>query len=267
MNKFCPNCGAKIKPDDRFCPNCGYDLTKFKQKQSNLTDDTSGSEKPSPEKPKQEPKQPTEEPQPTPSRESYQEESHPNNHSHNAIIVILIIIIICLAGGIWYFYQQNQSTDYQPNSSNNTQTSTSTNSTNDLTTSIGPKQTAAAITYYAAHHGDDSWKALLDGNSDLTVKLDSSDDDLSKLSEPGADMAYEVYGYHDVDSDDDTEFVYTLDKDNTVHIYRISDGLGDSDDNNDPVESVSKSSIINWLNSHHDADKVKSLSNNVEIQQ
>lgn len=26
--KFCPKCGAKVKPDAKFCPHCGYQLTK-----------------------------------------------------------------------------------------------------------------------------------------------------------------------------------------------------------------------------------------------
>ncbi|MFC6253104.1 DUF6574 domain-containing protein [Secundilactobacillus hailunensis] len=26
---FCPNCGAKLKPNAKFCTNCGYDLTHF----------------------------------------------------------------------------------------------------------------------------------------------------------------------------------------------------------------------------------------------
>lgn len=259
MKKFCPNCGARIQPGDKFCPHCGYDLSKIEEDDHH-----------------QKAQEPSTQPQAQAERrEQYHE---PNHQKHSTLMIVLIVVVIVIGMGGFLMYRHQTSTSNNAANSNSTsQTSNNqnTNTGNDsnnstenedkISSSIGPKETVAAITIYAAHHGNHDWQALLDHNSDLTVRLDSDDDDLDKLNEPGAGMAYEVFGYHDVDSDDDTDFVYTLSKDDTVNIYKIDDGFDDSDGNLDPVESVSKSSIIHWLNDHGYADKVKSMTNNVEM--
>lgn len=255
MKKFCPNCGKKIQPDDKFCPHCGYDLTSIDADEPQSQDS------------------------PQSTRAERREQQPNNHHQRNLIITIIVVVLIIVIGGLWFMHQQqsnstnnstsssssSQTTNQASNANNNSSSNNDDDNEDKISSSIGPKETVAAITVYAANHGSQDWKALLDNNSDLTVKLDSDNDDLSKLNEPGAGMAYEVFGYHDVDSDDDTEFVYTLSKDNTVNIYKIDDGFDDSDGNLDPVESVSKSSIINWLNHNGYADKVKSMTDNVDM--
>lgn len=141
--------------------------------------------------------------------------------------------------------------------------STHENST-DLTTNIGPKETAAAIIYYAAQSGVSDWKGVLNTSDGVTIKLSTDEDLLNSLASPGQGMAYLVYGYHDVDSDDETDFVYTIDKDDTVNIYTLPNDY-DSDDTYSPIASISKADLVDYLNDHRQGNAVQSFKDKVII--
>lgn len=269
--KYCPNCGKELPKGAQFCTNCGY----------HLADATV------PKTPAHDTKvQSTEHPH---IQESASHTTTVNNRNkqhkpHHWLGWLIAIVLLLVVGGFWFFGNQNNKNTTAPASSSSAEQSSTTgnvgtqssstgnessavssNSTSGkLTTDIGPKNTAAAVTYYAAQNGVSHWKGVLNTTDGITVQLSTDDDLLNALSEPGQGMAYLVYGYHDVDSGDDTDFVYTIDKDNTVHIYTLPNDF-DSDKTYDPEMTISKQDMVNYLNDHNDAGNVAKLSNKVDI--
>lgn len=242
---FCPKCGARVEKTAKFCPKCGFDLRKIKTTASQSDDRTVV-------KPRQHKK-----------------------ISWKIPAVILGIVIILVAGFFVYQnHQEQESTATNQNSgsqysatpsinSSNTNSSTTGNSSS-LAADIGPKGTTAAITYYAAKTGIGNWSGVLNENDGITVKLSTDDDLLARLADKGQGMVYEVYGYHNLDDDDETDFVYTLDSDNTVNIYQLPNDL-DSDKVYQPKVRIKKSDLINYLNNHNYASRVKGLTNKVNL--
>lgn len=274
LSRYCPHCGHPLKEDDRYCPNCGYDLGK----QEEPSQDTASSKTNQSTTQSNVSKLTREDTRK--SRTPQQPKKRPTNHKKAVLITIIIIILVCLIGGCFLYSQNNNSAHNTSNISSENNSSSTPNSQNSapdnnseatdsakLSMSMGPKETAAAITTYAAKHGDQKWKGLLDGSTGWTVRLDRDADHLGKLNAPGSGMAYDVFGYTDVASDDDTEFVYTLEKDDTVNIYQVDNGIDAGDDDNAPIETVSKKTILDWLNANGYAEQVKRMSHNVNIQQ
>ncbi len=200
-----------------------------------------------------------------------------------------MLILLLAVAGFWFYGNHNNgdnstaassssssaSQSSEVSSDSTTQSSSSSNTVGPtvssssttgkkLTADIGPKNTAAAVTYYAAKNGVSHWNGVLNTTDGITVQLSTDDDLLNALSEPGQGMAYMVYGYHDVDSDDETDFVYTVDRDDTIHMYTLPNDF-DSDQTYEPDMTVSKQDMVNYLNDHGDAESVAKLSNKVDI--
>ncbi|MBB1078781.1 hypothetical protein H5S09_06895 [Limosilactobacillus sp. STM2_1] len=188
-----------------------------------------------------------------------------------------MVILVMVSGAFLLFHNNKQESAVAKNNSSNTvitssanehhatnpqKNSSDTNDTSKLSTEIGPKETATAIAYYADKTGLDGWSNYLEGNDGIIVILDDNVDDLSKA---GQGMSYgvlnEKHDYIGV-----TKNIYTIDRDNTVNIYCLTDE--DSPDNPaEPIKSVSKDEIIQYLNNHGYASDVKDLSNNTSIDQ
>lgn len=287
--KYCPNCGKELLEGARFCTNCGYHLATASAPQSAAQSTAA---------------QPTAHParsaervrsqapagqESTPHTSRARIVSQPQHRKHHRWGWLLVLIILLAVAGFWFYNNHDNgdnSTAAPASSSSSSQSSAassssatqSSSSSNDvgptesssstsgkkLTTDIGPKNTAAAVTYYAAKNGVSHWKGVLNTTDGITVQLSTDDDLLNALSEPGQGMAYMVYGYHNVDSDDETDFVYTVDRDNTIHIYTLPNDF-DSDQTYEPDMTVSKQDMVNYLNEHGDAGNVAKLSNKVDI--
>lgn len=102
MQKFCPNCGSKVKAGARFCPTCGKDLSKSQ----NI--DTTQQVQPIPVQPQQvstpEPVQQSATPQ-----RSTSSPAKKRSHKRGIIITIVSLVVVALVaiGGI-YIYDLHQ---------------------------------------------------------------------------------------------------------------------------------------------------------------
>lgn len=260
--KYCPNCGKQLPEGARFCTNCGHRLTTGSASQP--TEHSSRSQASTPH-----------------VSRAVIVDSRKKHHRHWGWVLVIILLIA--VAGFW-FYNNNgdDGGTAAPASSSSASQSSTTDSASDtpsassstvdnssssadkLTTGIGPKNTAAAVTYYAAKSGVSHWSGVLNTADGITVQLSTDKDLLNALSEPGQGMAYRVYGYHDVDSTDDTDFVYTVDRDDTIHIYTLPNDL-DSDRTYEPKATVSKQDMVSYLNDHDYAENVTELGNKVDI--
>ena len=246
--KICPNCGKENRNDAKFCSNCGYDFTKGDRS-------TNANDKDQPF-----------------TRNSARKRAK----STKARWIIGVVILLCVLGGGWFFFHneyqaaprsnqtatQSANTNAQSNNATSTQNSSSVNSTADnsakLSTDIGPKETAAAIAYYAKESGLEGWKEYFNEDDDLTIILDSNY--ASELSAPGQGMVYGVLNSQ-INANGITRKVYTIDKDNTVNIYNLSVNP------DTPLKSVSKDEIIQYINDHGDTAAVKKLGSNITLDQ
>lgn len=245
MEKFCPNCGKKLSVNANFCPECGYNFSQRRQK---VTADK------------------------TASRVKRSETLKGKNRKPIIVLICVIVVILILFGGFMFFERHNDSSTTQSAESSKTysrtRTSDSSNessknekgSSKKLSTDMGPKETAAAITYYAAKDDIEGWSSAIKGDS-LTVDLSTDDSLLDSLSATGQGMAYIIS-----DSSSDNKLVYTIDKDDTVNIYSLPDDY-DQEETYDPVKSIAKSDLIQSLNDDNYGDAVEKLKNNVEINQ
>lgn len=248
MEKFCPKCGKKVSANAKFCPHCGYNFAL--RNSSQPTNATHSRTQVKPHQKKQKGKA--------------------------GLSAILILVLLVLAGSGYYYWHQNQASQTEESSNNYSQHQSKHESVTEshsssshqnvdhtkLSTDLGPKGSAAAVTYYAANNDIDGWQSMTDSD-DLKVDLSTSDDLLGSLSATGQGMAYVVS--NDSESGD-RMLVYTIDKDDTIHIYSLPDDY-DTDSTYDPVKSIAKSDMIDSINDHHYAAKVKALQDNVTIKQ
>lgn len=254
--KFCPNCGNKNKESAKFCTNCGYNLKKHDNAADSLH--STNSEKK------------------TIRRRIAKEQ----NKSHKSTWVIATIVLLCVIAGGYYFLNIGSKSASSSNTATtqSANTSVSTGATNDsiatqnsgsndtdikLSSDIGPKETAAAIAYYADKSGLDGWENYLKANNGITIILDS--DDTAMVSEKGQGMIYGVLNEQQ-GSNSLPKNVYTLDEDNTVNIYHLSNE-DDSDNPATPIKSISKDEIIQYINNHGYASDVKKLGSKVTLDQ
>ena len=243
--KYCPQCGTQQPADAKFCSKCGYDFGNLLSRRS---------------------------------------QRRPDNKWRKRIILISIIVVILVISGVIIGQRNNHYASHDVSEASSSMTSSSTDqatsasednetnaqsqpqsSGNALSTNIGPKVSAAAITYYAVKT-DTPWQDFLtfDKNEGITVRLSTDRDLLDKLTEKGQGMAYEVFGNHDADEDSDPEFVYTIDKDDDINIYYLSH-RSDAD-SYDPVTTVSRQEIVDYLNTHHYANATQQLGEKVIIE-
>ncbi|GAX02228.1 TcaA second domain-containing protein [Secundilactobacillus silagei] len=97
----CPNCGAKVSPDDVFCQNCGYRLKPATTSKSNEASSVQPEPQPTePEQPKSKPVSP----KPVKATPIRKRNKNRQKRSHKkAIWFSLIVIIILILAGT-YFY-------------------------------------------------------------------------------------------------------------------------------------------------------------------
>ncbi|MBB1096274.1 zinc-ribbon domain-containing protein [Limosilactobacillus sp. BG-MG3-A] len=261
--KFCPKCGKKKKDGAKFCSNCGYSFTQS----TNTTKPTNSAKSTNPR-----------------NQQAVLINSKKNTHKLAWLIGLTsLVIVVCIIGGTWLFFGHkdpvatNSSTAVAQSTNTNTQsnnttvqnstgsTDTTTNNSVKLSSDIGPRETAAAIAYYADQTGLDGWDGYLADNNGITVILNSNDTLTNLVAEKGQGMVYGILNeQHDYTGV--TKNVYTIDEDNTVNIYNLS-----SDDSRDspavPLKSVSKDEIIEYINDHGFAPNVKKLGSKVILDQ
>lgn len=245
MEKFCPKCGMKIAKKAKFCPHCGYDFTSREGEKFT----------------------PVEKKPVSPSRAA-KKTSTRKKSKRPLIITVLIIAVLALGGGAYWFINNNSNNSAHPAASSSSRqpqrsASSSSSSANHssakgdnvkLSASIGPKASAAAVTYYAAKNNVDGWSSMIKSD-DLEVDLSTDDDLLGSLSEDGQGMAYIISDGNNTGS---RLLVYTIDKDDTINIYSLPNDY-DSDNTYEPVKKVAKADMINTINSRHYAAGVKKL--------
>lgn len=256
--KFCPNCGKKTENDAKFCTNCGYNFTK--RDNINHSNDNSTNQK------------------------QITRKAENKNRSHKFIWIIGVMVILCIVSGGWFLFKNKSQSASSANetttesadakiSSNTTNGSTTAQNSNSndtsnnvsdkLSSDIGPKETAAAIAYYADKSGLDGWKDYLKGNNGITIILSSAH--ASMVSDIGQGMLYGVLN-EQLNVNGVTKNIYTLDEDNTVNIYHLSDE-NSPDNPATPIKSVSKGEIIQYINDHGYASDVKNLGSRVTLDQ
>ena len=253
MEKFCPKCGKKISATAKFCPHCGYNFALRNNNQSIST-----------------PKVSREQAKPVKKKRK----------GKTGILIISLLIVLAVAGGGYYYWNQNssqtQASQSNKSSSNsishrqtsqysrqNSKSSSSDDSVDEvkLSDDIGPKGSAAAVTYYAAKNNIDGWGKLTNSN-DLQVNLSTDDDLLGSLSATGQGMAYVISN----GGSGNQKLVYTIDENNTINIYSLPDDY-DSDSTYQPVKRIPKDDMIESINDHHYAFAVKKLQDKVTINQ
>lgn len=256
--KFCPNCGKETENDAKFCTNCGYNFTK--RDNINHSNDNAINQK------------------------QITRKAENKNRSHKFVWIIGVMVILCIVSGDWFLFKNKSQSASSANetttesadakissNTNNSSITTQNSNSNDISThtsdklssDIGPKETAAAIAYYADKSGLDGWRDYLKGNNGITIILSSTH--TSMVSDKGQGMVYEVLN-EQKDSNGVTKNIYTLDEDNTVNIYHLSDENG-SDSPATPIESVSKDKIIQYINGHGYASDIKKLGSKVTLDQ
>lgn len=265
--KFCPHCGAKRQEGAEYCSNCGYrfkDGSKDTPGEAIKTTATLGKH--------------------GDGRQFNQQQREPAHHPrkhHGKKIVLTIVVLLLVITGLVAFKMFNQSSrmtsssnpaSSQSTSNNNdssyssttndsdqsTGESASTTSSAGITAGSSPELDAASIIYYAHAKGLDGWNKF-DG-SNYRVQIFQTDQDDSGLADSGQGDEYYVTPSAD-DSTDAGNTLYTIDKDDTVNIYKTD---GDTTTTDDPLKSVSKNEIVNYINSHGDASKVKNMSVKIE---
>lgn len=240
MAKFCPKCGAKNLSNAKFCKNCGYN---FSQRTDYVEQDKITSS----------------------STRSSRSDLRENKKSKLIYITLIFIVVILILIVSWLFISttkntKNSTTSKSPTSETSSSLLSSSSTNSQLTFGNHPKQDAASIIYYAKENALTVGK---DQSSSYIVRLDSSDDVVNQLSEPGQGMAYEVY-INENRSDGGAFLIYTVDKDNTINIYSL-----DSVETNrtyHPSKRISGNSIDNYLNNHNDYGEVNNIANVINIE-
>ena len=243
MVKFCPKCGVENSNNAKFCKNCGYDFSQRNDYVDQNINTTSSRIR---------------------SRDRLR--SKQDSKAYYIIIIsIIIILLIEIAFLLFNPAKRNESStttnSSSPRSSNSLSSSSNSYSSAQLSFGSHPKQDAASIICYAKENNLTVGK---DQSSSYHVRLDSDNDVIKQLSEPGQEMAYEFYTNQNT-HDGGPFLIYTVEKDNTVNIYTVSSI--DSDHIYDPSKRISGASIDNYLNNHNDYSEVKNTANLVNIEQ
>lgn len=252
MEKHCPKCRASNKSDAKFCRKCGYHFaTQHPEKQLEPSKKT------------------------VQTRENIRQS---NSNNNKLLVAIIIVLLIVIAGFILYEVNSKEKSNSNSNQTTSSRTqSRSSSSISDnsngekssshnyeLSSGNNPKLDAAALIYYVAKN--DISDSSIDSNGYI-VKIPSDSSLLDSLSKKGQNQVYEVYREENR-NDGGPVFLYTIDSDDTINIYRESENEGfDSDKVYDPVKSISKNDIMDYLNNRNMGSAVKDLSDQVEIQQ
>lgn len=188
-----------------------------------------------------------------------------------------MIIVVVVAAGAYVMDRENSSASQSATSSaasssatpaehsvssSSTSASSERKSGEKISSDIGPKGSAAAVTYFASRNNVDGWSDMTKSGN-LEVDLSTDDDLLDCLAKKGQEMAYIV---SDNGESGDRKLVYTIDEDNTINIYSLPADY-DVDTVYTPAKSVAKDEMINQINKDHYAAAVKNMTNNVSIEQ
>lgn len=240
---FCPNCGTKLKPNEKFCPKCGTKINNSSVKKKII-----------------------EAPESTDESKNKVRRTV-NTHGVKYIISAVIVIALIVGGAacLTYWVQnhnnhitlnrhskksRSRTKALQSKKANNSKSSVN-NGGDDLTYDNNPKEDASIIAVYAASKYKGVWRNVVDANDALQVAF-KNQNDFSKIDK-GNSNVYEVSSNHKA-----SQARYTLDGDGsskTIYLYDDEDELGSS----------TEDAMIDYINSHHLANKVKALSNNVEL--
>lgn len=242
MKKFCPKCGTENENKAKFCKKCGYNFTERTTTEIYNLEDTN----------------------------KKREDLKQNTNNKNKLLIVIIIVLVCVIA-IFILREINSNNESKLTSSTNTVSSSSLNGSSvssdeddKLTIENNPKLDAAALIYYVSENN------ISDSSIDsqgYIVRLPSNSELINSLSKKGQNQVYEVYREENR-NDGGPVFVYTINSDDTINIYRESEDAGfNPDETYDPVKSISKSKVIEYLNDHNMASEVRNLSNQVEIQQ
>lgn len=236
--KYCPQCGKAQPIDTKYCPQCGYDFSQLRRRSNR---------------------------RPVKTRKK------------KILWSLSFLLLGMLIIGLLLHQRSNHYESHEVDDTSSIASSTSASSaskvesserfaTDQLPAKIGPRVSTAAITYYAIKSNTD-WSSFftLNENEGITVRLSTDEDLLAKLMEKGQGMAYEVFDYQGVDPDDQTDFVYTIDKDDKINLYKLSLQRSNSE-SYEPMATVPRQTIIDYLNDHHDAQAVKALGSKVVIE-
>lgn len=249
MRKYCSNCGAENKFDAKFCRKCGY---KFKDPETRNPESSIN--------------------KPAETRESIKKLNNSNRSKWFIIVIVmLLIVIVALLLRDSNSNEKRSSSQAETSSTRTTGDETGSSTTKEssshsyeLTAGSSPELDAAAFIYYVAKSNISD--SSIDSNGYI-VKIPSDSSLLDSLSNKGQNQVYEVYKKENR-NDGGPVFVYTIDSDDTINIYRESENEGFNPDYvYEPVKSITKDKIIAYLNNHHMASEVKGLSSQIEIQQ
>lgn len=254
--KFCPNCGHMQPREAEVCSNCGYQFKKIDQGEADHSQTTSQNQK---------------------------RLSRVRPHYGYLMLGAILIAIILIGGATvieQHHYHANQTTAVSSSKrveSKKTSSKTPTkkesakkskkpatkvdpNSSN-LKTNLDPKQNVAAISYYAAKKA--SWKDLIDPNVGLTVRTSTGIQLLNRLTAKGQSMTYEVIKGQNAAADAQTNYVYTIDDNGNINIYNLPADKNAT--NIAPVKTISRDDITKYINAHHQANDVRTLSSKVTV--
>ncbi|MFC6254940.1 zinc ribbon domain-containing protein [Secundilactobacillus hailunensis] len=175
----CPNCGAKVSPDDVFCQNCGYRLKPAATSTNEAAADQSDS-RPEPQPAKPEPT-PTE-PKPAMTAPAPKRNKRRKKRSHKkAIWISLIVIVILILAGTYFYgagkYSKSKQVDDMVTAMHDNDTAATVNymTTTDPNLDINAKSIKPFMSYLNSDKGylADMKTSLMANNqtSDGTFKL------------------------------------------------------------------------------------------------
>lgn len=249
MQKNCPKCGAENKFDAKFCRKCGYKFKNSEVKNPAVSNNDI-----------------------TKMRENIRKADNNSRSKWLIIIIVLLLIVI-----VFLLLRNSNSNNQKGGSSQSETTSAQTSGEKtsssakkspshsyELTTGSSPKLDAAELIYYVAKNNISD--SSIDSNGYI-VRIPSDSSLLDSLSKKGQNQVYEVYREENR-NDGGPVFIYTIDSDDTINIYKESENEGfDPDRTYDPVKSITKAKIVSYLNNYNMGSGVKELSNQIEIQQ
>lgn len=237
-----------------FCSNCGYHFNAINQ--GDGEEDTSKKKSQS-------------------TRESLQHSKPKHSHSKAYLLIGIIAVIIIVVGFATVQVNNHKATETASSSSVTSSRSSKTSkvsskksssskqdaNTSNLTTNIDPKQNGAAIAYYAMQNA--GWKDIVNQNEGITIRTSTGLAILNRLKAKGQSMTYEVFKGQNIANNAKSSFVYTIDSNGNINLYNLP--ADQNATNIAPVKTISRDDITKYINEHHQANDVRTLSSKVTV--